>query len=47
MINRNALGEFADLDELDGLVRGLDERALSPEKAELLELYKNPTESFW
>lgn len=45
-INRNALGEFADLDELDGLVRGLDERALSPEKAELLKLYKNPTESF-
>ena len=45
-INRNALGEFADLDELDGLVCDLDERALSPKNAELLELYKNPTESF-
>ena len=46
MINRNAIGEFADLDELDRLVHGLDERALSPEKAELLKLYKNSTESF-
>lgn len=46
MINRNALGEFADLDELDRLVCDLDERALSPKNAELLELYKNPTESF-
>lgn len=45
-ILREEIVKFVDLDELDGLVRDLDERDLSPEKAELLKLYKNSTESF-
>ena len=45
-ILKEEIVKFADLAELDGLVYGLDERALSPENAELLELYKKPTENF-
>lgn len=45
-IDRNAIGEFADLGELDKLVDGLDRGSLTEEQVDVIELYRNPTSRF-
>lgn len=45
-IDRNAIGEFVDLGELDKLVDGLDRGRLTDEQAGIIELYRNSTAGF-
>lgn len=45
-IDRNAIGKFADLDELDKLVDGLDRGCLTDEQIEIIELYRNSMAGF-
>ena len=46
MIDRNAIGEFTDLGELDRLVDDLDPGSLTEEQADVIELYRNPAPHF-
>ena len=45
-IDRNAIGEFADLGELDRLVDDLDPESLTEEQADVIELYRKPAPPF-
>ena len=45
-IDRNAIGEFTDLGELDRLVDDLDPGSLTEEQADVIELYRNPAPPF-
>lgn len=45
-IDRNAIGEFVDLGELDKLLDALDRGRLTDEQAGIIELYRNSTAGF-